>query len=84
MEVYVVGYEANDTGAISFWDWYLLKESAAKRKTELENNPHCSTGVIYNGEVALDSSVDINDKESITFYVEKFLHDNDWENAFSS
>jgi len=84
MKVYVVGYEANDSGAISFWDWYPKQESAEKRKVELKGNKHCSTGIIYDGVIDLKGTdVDLNDKEDVNGFVENFLCENDWEKSFT-
>ena len=87
--VFVVGYEALESGAVSFWDWYPIKESASKREAELRENPHCKGGKIYAGSVVVEGVIeDIKniteeDKEDITQLVELFLEANNWENSFN-
>lgn len=77
MKVYVVGYEANNTDGISFWDWYYKENKAMNRIAELNTNSELK-GIIYHGVVEVKEG-----ETNITDFVERFLEENDWENSFN-
>lgn len=78
--VYVVGYEGKDILATSGWDWYPNKNDADRRYDELKEKLGSTGAAIYRGELYVLADI----VDFITDEVEKFLEENDWENAFKN
>jgi hypothetical protein len=78
--VYVAGYEGNNKLATSQWLWFKGKQDADDHYNELKKDLEPLGAIVYKGEVQVTNT----ENELITDEVEKFLEENDWENAFKA
>lgn len=84
--VFVTGFEANDSRAVSWWDWFFSIEDAIEKfKENIGEKQKTPDAITYIGEVEVDEddSLPMEDKmEDINGQIELFLGEHDYENAF--
>lgn len=88
IKVYIVGFEADpEEGGISGFNWYPDKDAADKGHEKTKKDLEGCSDIIYRGELDVEVPEDYSgteeQREEVTNKVELFLHENDFENAFS-
>lgn len=78
-KVFIVGFEATyPENAISFMSWFNTS-TAQENHFERYKNDDSLNGILYHGEVLVPVE---NDSDSTTDYINNWLDENGWENAF--
>lgn len=77
--VYVAGYEGNNKLATSGWLWFNGKQDRDDYFNEIQKDLEPLGALVYQGQLEVTDQSD----ELVNEEVEKFLEENDWENAFS-
>ncbi len=78
-KIYIVGYEGNGLST-SGWLWFRGKQDALDHYNELKTDLEPQGAIVYKGELDVVNT----ENELINSEVEKFLEENDWENAFKT